>query len=98
MTESDDGVGDCNIKDCVYELDNPSCTLKLGTGFTLLVLSPRIAKGECAVDKLTEDAFAVIKLFIMVLKPMFDDGICVVGELVSRVGCTEERAGTTLVA
>lgn len=81
MAESD-GVGLVNMKDCGNELEKPSCcTLNLGTGFTLLVPSTRIARGECEPGKLTEDAFAVIMFFFMV-KPI-SNGVCT---------CTEERA------
>lgn len=93
MAESDDGVGEANLKDCGNELDKPSCTLILGAGFTLLMPSTRIARGECAPGKLTEDdAFALIMFFFMV-KSISEDGVCTGTEERAMGGCL---SGTTL--
>ena len=81
MAESE-GVVEANLKDWGNELDKPSSTLILGTGFTLLVPLTRIAKGECAPGKLTEDGFVLV-LFFMV-KPISESGVCCT--------CREERA------
>lgn len=51
--------------------------------------STRIAKGECELGKLTEEAFAVIGLFMV--KLVSEDGVCIFRESLGRFGCPEEE-------